>query len=171
MSGFFFCGNMDEPVANASDSWTKPNSSVDHSTISSPMRDKCTCTSAATNNASATKSRSETASSELSKVHRELELVRDRRGIERQTGPRERTSTQRRHVRAGHAVAPTIDIARKRPEMRKQMVREQHGLRALQMRVARQRDLVRVLGALEQYALQRVDTPHLRAAFAAKEQP
>ncbi len=42
MSGFFFCGNIDEPVAYASARRRKPNSSVDHSTISSPSRERCT---------------------------------------------------------------------------------------------------------------------------------
>ncbi len=44
----------------------KPNSSLDQSTTSSPMRERCTWLSAAANSASATKSRSETASSEFS---------------------------------------------------------------------------------------------------------
>ena len=40
-SGFFFCGMMDEPVENASESSMKSNSAVDHSTISSHRRDRC----------------------------------------------------------------------------------------------------------------------------------
>ena len=41
-SGFFFWGSIDEPVAQASSSATKPNSVDDHSTSSSPSRDRCT---------------------------------------------------------------------------------------------------------------------------------
>ena len=66
MSGFFFCGSIDEPVANASGSRRKPNSSLDQSTTSSPIRERCTWVSAAAKSASATKSRSDTASSEFS---------------------------------------------------------------------------------------------------------
>ena len=35
MSGFFFCGIIDEPVVYASESSTNPNSQLDHSTSSS----------------------------------------------------------------------------------------------------------------------------------------
>src|ERR671920_542339 len=38
-SGFFFCGMIDEPDAQASDSLQKPNSAEDHSTSSPPRRD------------------------------------------------------------------------------------------------------------------------------------
>ena len=73
---------------------------VDHSTISSPRRDRCTCVSAATNSASATKSRSETASSELSNRRGEAELGGDVRrdraaGSNRRARPR-RAATRRR---------------------------------------------------------------------------
>ena len=40
-SGFFFCGMMDEPVEYESESVIKPNSELDHSTISSERRDRC----------------------------------------------------------------------------------------------------------------------------------
>ena len=149
MSGFFFCGSIDDPVAYASASRTKPNSSVDHSTISSPMRERCTCVSAATKSASATKSRSPTASSELSNDRGELELGRDRRRVERQARTGERARAERRDVGAREAVAPAVDVARQRPEVREQVVRKQDRLRALQVRVARERDLGRLLGPLQ----------------------
>ena len=41
MSGFFFCGIIDEPVVYASDSSTKPNSQLDHSTSSSESLERC----------------------------------------------------------------------------------------------------------------------------------
>src|SRR5664279_1210531 len=56
---------IEEPVAKASSSSTQPNSRVVQSTTSSPSRDRCTPTSAATNSSSATKSRSKTASIEF----------------------------------------------------------------------------------------------------------
>ena len=40
MSGFFFCGSIDDPVLYASASRRKPNSSLDQSTISSPRREQ-----------------------------------------------------------------------------------------------------------------------------------
>ena len=94
--------------------------------------------SAATNSASATKSRSETASSEFSNGRRELERARDRRGIEGQARTRERARAERRHVGTRETVVPAVDVARQRPEVREQMMREQHRLRALQVRVAGQ---------------------------------
>src|SRR5579862_7147154 len=65
-SGFFFCGMIDEPVAYASSISAQPNSYDDQSTISSPSLDRCTPSSAAAKQNSAAKSRSLTASIELS---------------------------------------------------------------------------------------------------------
>ena len=39
-SGFFFCGMIEEPDAHASETSQKPNSSLDHSTISAPRRER-----------------------------------------------------------------------------------------------------------------------------------
>ena len=49
------------------------------------------------------------------------------------------------------AVVPAVDVARQRPEVREQVMREQHGLRALQVRVAGERDLGRLPRALQQH--------------------
>ena len=57
-SGFFFCGSIELPVAYASARVQKPNSSVDHRAISSPIRERWTPRSAMSKRASATKSRS-----------------------------------------------------------------------------------------------------------------
>ena len=75
MSAFFFCGMIDEPVANASSSSTQPNSCEVQSTTSSPSRDRCTPISAVTKRNSATKSRSATASIELANGVREAQLL------------------------------------------------------------------------------------------------
>ena len=40
-SGFFFCGMIEEPDAHASETSAKPNSLLDHSTISAPRRLRC----------------------------------------------------------------------------------------------------------------------------------
>jgi hypothetical protein len=66
MSGFFFCGSIDEPVAYASSRRAKPNSSLVHSTHSSPRRERWMPIRARSNSASATWSRSLTASRLLS---------------------------------------------------------------------------------------------------------
>jgi hypothetical protein len=64
-SGFFFCGMIEEPDAHASETSQKPNSSLDHSTISAPSRDRCVAQVAAADRKSSTKSRLETASIEF----------------------------------------------------------------------------------------------------------
>ena len=65
MSGFFFCGMMDEPVQKASGSSMKPNGALIHRISSSAMRERWMAQMAAPARISITKSRSETASSEL----------------------------------------------------------------------------------------------------------
>ena len=64
-SGFFFCGMIEEPEAKLSSTSQNPNSSLDHSTISAPSRDRCVAQVAAAPSMSSTKSRLETASSEF----------------------------------------------------------------------------------------------------------
>ena len=64
-SGFRFCGMIDEPVVNLSDSEMKANCGVVHNTISSAKRDRCTAQIAAVESVSRTKSRSETLSREF----------------------------------------------------------------------------------------------------------
>ena len=66
MSGFFFCGMIDDPVAQASSRRAQPNSVDVQSTTSSPSRERWTPSSAAAKQNSAAKSRSLTASIELS---------------------------------------------------------------------------------------------------------
>ena len=64
-SGLRFCGMIEEPVVNLSESFRNPTSGEHQSTISSAKRDRCTAVIAAAASASSTKSRSETASSEF----------------------------------------------------------------------------------------------------------
>ena len=61
-SGFFFCGMIELPVANASSSSAQPNSREVHRQISSPSREMWTAIIDAQNRNSAAKSRSLTAS-------------------------------------------------------------------------------------------------------------
>ena len=65
ISGFFFWGIIDEPVVNASDNSTNPNSQDDHSTSSSESRDRCIITMAISAASSTQKSRSDTPSIEF----------------------------------------------------------------------------------------------------------
>ena len=64
-SGLRFCGMIEEPVEKASESRTKPNCGVVHSTISSAKRERWVAQIAAAPSASSAKSRSATESSEL----------------------------------------------------------------------------------------------------------
>ena len=98
---------------SASSRRAKPNSSLVHSTHSSPSRARCRPRTQMSNSASATKSRSLTASSELANTSGEAERLRRRRGIDRQRCPRQRACTERRHIetldsarRAGRRPAP-----------------------------------------------------------------
>ncbi len=65
-SGLRFCGMIDEPVENASPTVHQPNSEEAHSTTSSHSRERCTAVVAAAARNSTAKSRSATASIELS---------------------------------------------------------------------------------------------------------
>src|SRR6266511_3780691 len=56
---------IDEPEVKASATWQKPNSVLDHSTISAPRRERCVAQVAAAARKSSTKSRLETASIEF----------------------------------------------------------------------------------------------------------
>ena len=66
ISGFFFCGIMDEPVEKASSSSTNLNSQLHHIMISSENLERCTIIIESAAASSMQKSRSETPSSELS---------------------------------------------------------------------------------------------------------
>ena len=101
---------------------------------------------------------------------REPELVRDELRVEREAGPGERTRAERRHVDPLEAVAPAVEIPAERPEVREQMVREQHRLGALHVRVARQVHVGRFLGPPQEHGLELVDARRLHAALAAQEQ-
>ena len=73
-------------------------------TISSPSRERCTPSSARSNSASATKSRSETASSEFSNLPAEAEILGDAVRVERQAGAAERARAERLRRRPGDGV-------------------------------------------------------------------
>ena len=65
MSGFFFWGMIELPVAKASGSSTNPNSKLEYKTSSSARRESVICKIESAAKASRPKSRLATASSEL----------------------------------------------------------------------------------------------------------
>ena len=84
---------------------------------------------------------------------RETELGRDVGRIEREARTGERARAERRDRRAIERVAPAVDVAAERPEVREQVVREHHRLRALQVRVAGEVRVAGVLGAAQRAPL------------------
>ena len=84
----------------------------------------------------------------------EAEVVRRRRGVERQRRTGEGAGAERRDVEAAPGVEQAVDVAPERPAVRQQVVGQQHRLRPLQVRVARQVGGARVLGPGEEHALQ-----------------
>ena len=68
MSGFFFCGMMDEPVEKESDSVTNLNSQLHHRQISSLKRDRCIIRMDRSLISSSAKSRSDTPSMEFMQI-------------------------------------------------------------------------------------------------------
>ena len=91
-------------------------------------------------------------------------------GIERQARTGERARAERRDVGALQAVAPAVEIAAERPEVREQMVREQHRLRPLEVRVAGEVHVGGFLGPAQQHRLELVDARRLHPALAAQVQ-
>src|SRR6185369_8369705 len=122
-SGLRFCGMIEEPEVNLSLSRTSPTSGEVQITISSAKRDMCTAAIEAADRVSSTKSRSETASSELA--------------IGRKRGSGQRRSAQRRFVQPLARIGKTAAVARGHLDIGQQMMAERHRLRGLQMGKAR----------------------------------
>ena len=93
-------------------------------------------TIARSNSASATKSRSLTASSELAKTSREAERGGGGGGVDRQRRPGQRAGAERRDVEALDGGDEPIDVAGERPAVGQQVVGQQHRLGPLHVRVA-----------------------------------
>ena len=82
-------------------------------------------------------------------------------GVERQAGPGQRAGAERRDVGRGDDALEPLDVAAERPDVREQMVREEHRLRVLQVRVAGHGDLgAGLLGARDEHLLQPVERGH-----------
>ena len=102
-SGLRFCGMIDEPVVKASDSLTKPNCGVVHSTISSARRERCTAVISAADSASRAKSRAETRRGELAVGPIEAQRLGGHLAVDRERRAGQRRGAQRAlvHPRAG----------------------------------------------------------------------
>src|SRR5262249_45062573 len=137
-SGLRFCGMIDEPVVNLSDSLTRPTSAEVQITISSAKRDRCTAVMAAAASVSSAKSRSDTASSEFAAGRSKPSAcaVAARRGG-RERGAGERGGAERTFVEALPRVGEAAAVARRHLDIGEQMVPEGHRLGGLQVGEAR----------------------------------
>ena len=136
-SGLRFCGMIEEPVVNLSDSFTSAVSGEVQITISSASRDRCTAVIEAAASVSMTKSRSETASSEFAagraKPSAFAVMSRSRSNEVPASAAAPSGDSLRRAARVGKAAA----VARRHFHVSQQMVAEGHRLRGLQMRQPR----------------------------------
>ena len=89
---------------------------------------------------------------------REAERVGDVVGIERQARAGERAGPQRRHIGARDDALPAFDVAAERPQVREQMMREEHRLGPLEVGVPGEVGVVvALLGPSHEHALEVVD--------------
>ena len=172
MSGFFFCGSIDDPVLYASASRRKPNSSL------RPQHDLLAEARQVHLGERGDEQRLGHEVAVGHRVERVVEAAREPEvgggavGVERQARAGERARAERRHVGAVDRVAPAVDVAGERPEVREEVVREQHRLGALQVRVPGEVDVVRPgRRTSTQHLLQPVHVRGDVGALAAHEQP
>ena len=121
------------------------------------MRERCTPSSARSKSVSATKSRSAHRVERVLEAAVEAELGRDEVGVERQGRPGERARAERRDVQPVHGGQEPVDVARERPAVRQQVMRQQHRLRPLHVGVAGQVDVAGLRARCGQRVLERHD--------------
>ena len=152
-SGFRFCGMIEEPVVNLSDSRTKPHCGEVQFTISSASRDRCMAAMAAAakrlEREVAVRNRVE----RIGRGPREAERARRRLPVdgEGRAGERRRARAEIRSSRVGR-IGEAAPVARKHLDIGEQMMAEGDRLRGLEMGEARHhraRILQRLLGERE----------------------
>ncbi len=111
-----------------------------------PSRERWTPIRARSKRASATKSRSDTASREFSKRRREAQLRRHPVGVEGQRRAGQGAGAERRDVEPAAGVDQAVDVAGEGPAVGQQMVGQQDRLGPLEVGVAGQVDVLRLLG-------------------------
>ena len=136
-SGLRFCGMIEEPVVNLSDSLRKPTSGEVQITISSAKRDRCT---------EAMRRRGERFQHEIAVGHR-IERVRGRPveaerlgghgAVERKRGAGQRRGAQRAFIAAPAGVGEAAAVAGGHFHIGEQVMAEGHGLGGLQVGEAR----------------------------------
>src|SRR5665213_2114950 len=150
---FFFWGNIDEPVAYSSLKTAKLNSVDVHKTNSSPIRERCTPNSAMSKSVSATKSRSLTASREFVKavVNPSTSATKDG-SIGSEVPARAPAPSGDTFMRS--RASKSRSTSRNSAHACVQVMAESNRLRALQVGVSRQIDLVVALTNGEEYVNQ-----------------
>ncbi len=136
-SGLRFCGMIEEPVVNLSDSRTKPTSGDVQITISSAKRDRCTAAIAAAPSVSSTKSRSDTASSEFAVGRSKPSALRRHLAVDRKRRAGERRRAERAFVQPLARIGEAAAVARRHLDIGEQVMAEGDRLRGLQMGEAR----------------------------------
>ena len=157
---------IDEPEAHASDTAQKPNSSLDHSTISAPRRDRCVAQVAAAARKSSTKSRLETASIEFGATAAKPSSRARNDAVGGEVHAGQRARAQRQVVGRPEHELEAPRVAPEHPEVREQVVREVDRLGALQVRVARHRPVQVAVRELHERALQALQRLAASAARA-----
>ncbi len=136
-SGLRFCGMIDEPVVNRSDSSSRPASGEVQITISSAKRDRCTAVIDAAASVSSTKSRSDTASSEFAIGRSKPSAFAVMSRSMGNDVPASAAAPSGNFVEALARVREAAAVARRHLDVGQQMMAEGHRLRGLQMGEAR----------------------------------
>ena len=101
----------------------------------------------------------------------EPQLVGDQVRVDPERRSRQRSGAERRHVEAAPGGEHPVDVACESPPVCKQMVRQEHGLRALQMRVAGQVGVADLRRATCQGPLQPENMADHPCELASREKP
>ena len=136
-SGFRFCGMIDEPVVNLSESRAKPHCGEVQFTTSSASRDRCMAAIAAAASVSSAKSRSDTASSEFAAGRVKAELPCRRVPVDRERRAGQRRRAERTFGQPLGGVGEPAPVAPEHLDISEQMMAEGDRLRGLQMGEAR----------------------------------